>query len=164
MKQPLVDQIYEIADRIARAAGLEIVEVELLGGGAARLLRVYIDRVSDNRVSNDKVGGVSHADCELLSRELGAELDAGDLIPGEAGYHLEVSSPGVERKLVRPRDYSRFTGQKVKISLREPVDGTKRYEGVLTSFVDGIVTLETPAKPVAIPFDLISKANLKFEW
>jgi hypothetical protein len=68
------------------------------------------------------------------------------------------------RKLVRPRDYSRFTGQKVKISLREPVDGTKRYEGVLTSFVDGIVTLETPAKPVAIPFDLISKANLKFEW
>ncbi|MCX6589687.1 MAG: ribosome maturation factor RimP [Acidobacteria bacterium] len=159
MKQPLVDQIYEIADRIARAAGLEIVEVELLGGGAARLLRVYIDRVSVN-----KDGGVSHADCELLSRELGAELDAGDIIPGAAGYHLEVSSPGVERKLVRPRDYSRFTGQKVKISLREPVDGTKRYEGVLTSFVDGIVTLETPAKPVAIPFDLISKANLKFEW
>jgi ribosome maturation factor RimP len=154
MKQPLVDKIYEIADRIARAAGLDIVEVELLGGGAARLLRVYID----------KEGGVSHADCELLSRELGAELDAGDVIPGEAGYHLEVSSPGVERKLSRPRDFERFAGQKVKISLREPLDGAKRYEGVLTSFVDGIVTLETPAKPVAIPFDLISKANLKFEW
>ena len=154
MKHPLVDQIYEIADRIARGAGLEIVEVELLGGGAARLLRVSID----------KAGGVSHADCELLSRELGAELDAGDIIPGEAGYQLEVSSPGVDRKLVRPGDYTRFTGQKVKISLREPVDGAKRYEGVLTSFVDGIVTLETPAKPVAIPFDLISKANLKFEW
>ena len=113
MKQPLVDQIYEIADRIARAAGLEIVEVELLGGGAARLLRVSID----------KPGGVSHADCELLSRELGAELDAGDLIPGESGYQLEVSSPGVERKLSRPRDFERFTGQKVKITLREPVDG-----------------------------------------
>jgi ribosome maturation factor RimP len=154
MKHPLVDHIYEIADRIARGAGLEIVEVELLGGGAARLLRVSID----------KAGGVSHADCELLSRELGAELDAGDIIPGETGYHLEVSSPGVERKLVRPGDYTRFTGQKVKISLREPIDGAKRYEGVLTSFVDGIVTLETPAKPVAIPFDLISKANLKFEW
>ena len=154
MKQPLVDQIYEIADRIARAAGLEIVEVELLGGGAARLLRVSID----------KPGGVSHADCELLSRELGAELDAGDLIPGESGYQLEVSSPGVERKLSRPRDFERFTGQKVKITLREPVNGAKRYEGVLTSFIDGIVTLETPAKPVAIPFPLISKANLKFEW
>jgi ribosome maturation factor RimP len=154
MKQPLVDKIYEIADRLARAAGLDIVEVELLGGGAARLLRVYID----------KEGGVSHADCELISRELGAELDAGDIIPGEAGYHLEVSSPGVERKLSRPRDFERFAGQKVKISLREPVDGAKRYEGVLTSFVDGIVTLETPDKPVAIPFDLISKANLKFEW
>ncbi len=154
MKQPLVDKIYEIADRLARAAGLDIVEVELLGGGAARLLRVYID----------KEGGVSHADCELISRELGAELDAGDIIPGEAGYHLEVSSPGVERKLSRPRDFERFAGQKVKISLREPVDGAKRYEGVLTSFVDGIVMLETPDKPVAIPFDLISKANLKFEW
>jgi len=154
MKQPLVDKIYEIADRIARAAGLDIVEVELLGGGAARLLRVYID----------KEGGVSHADCELISRELGAELDAGDVIPGEAGYQLEVSSPGVERKLSRPRDFERFAGQKVKISLREPVDGAKRYEGVLTSFIDGVVMLETPDKPVSIPFDLISKANLKFEW
>jgi ribosome maturation factor RimP len=154
MKQPLVDQIYEIADRIARGAGLEIVEVELLGGGAARLLRVSID----------KEGGVSHADCELLSRELGAALDAGDVIPGEAGYQLEVSSPGVERKLIRPRDFERFAGQKVKVSLREPVDGAKRYEGVLSSFVDGVVTLETAGKLVAIPFDLISKANLKFEW
>jgi len=116
------------------------------------------------RVSIDKEGGVSHADCELLSRELGAALDAGDVIPGEAGYQLEVSSPGVERKLIRPRDFERFAGQKVKVSLREPVDGAKRYEGVLSSFVDGVVTLETAGKLVAIPFDLISKANLKFEW
>jgi ribosome maturation factor RimP len=154
MKQALLDKIYEIADRVARPLGLEIVEVELLGGGAARLLRLSID----------KEGGVSHADCEVISREVGAQLDAEDVIPGEAGYQLEVSSPGVERRLSRPRDFERFTGQKVKISLREPVEGAKRYEGSLASFVDGTVTLDVEGKTVAIPFDLISKANLKFEW
>ena len=92
------------------------------------------------------------------------ELDAGNVISGEAAYQLEVSSPGVERRLSRPRDFERFVGQKIKVSLREPIEGAKRYEGSLTSFGEGIVTLETPEKTVAIPFDLISKANLKFEW
>ena len=154
MKRELLDNIYEIADRVARPSAIEIVEIELLGAGASRVLRVSID----------KEGGVSHGDCESVSRELSEALDAGSVIPGEAAYQLEVSSPGVERRLSRPRDFERFVGQKIKVSLREPIDGAKRYEGSLTSFNDGLVTLATPEKTVAIPFDLISKANLKFEW
>ena len=154
MKQELQDKIFEIADRVARPAGIEIVEIDLVGAGASRVVRVSID----------KVGGVSHGDCETVSRELSEALDAGNVIPGEAAYQLEVSSPGVERRLSRPQDFERFVGQKIKVSLREPVEGAKRYEGSLTSFDEGIVTLETPEKTVAIPFDLISKANLKFEW
>ena len=154
MKRELLDNLYEIADRVARPSAIEIVEIELLGAGASRVLRVSID----------KEGGVSHGDCESVSRELSEALDAGNVIPGEAAYQLEVSSPGVERRLSRPRDFERFVGQKIKVSLREPIDGAKRYEGSLTSFSDGLVTLATPEKTVAIPFDLISKANLKFEW
>lgn len=154
MKRELLDKIYEIAECVSRPAGIEIVEIELLGAGAARVVRVSID----------KEGGVSHGDCEAVSRQLSEQLDAGDVIPGEAAYQLEVSSPGVERRLSRPRDFERFVGQKIKVSLREPIEGAKRYEGSLTSFDEGVVTLETAEKTVAIPFDLISKANLKFEW
>ena len=154
MKRELLDKIHEIAEGVARSAGIEIVEIELLGAGAARVVRVNID----------KEGGVSHGDCETVSRQLSEQLDAGDVIPGEAAYQLEVSSPGVERRLSRPRDFERFVGQKIKVSLREPIEGAKRYEGSLTSFDEGVVTLETAEKTVAIPFDLISKANLKFEW
>jgi len=154
MKRELLDKIYEIADRVARPAGIEIAEIELLGTGAARVVRVSID----------KEGGVSHGDCESVSRQLSEELDAGNVIPDEQAYQLEVSSPGVERRLSRPRDFERFVGQKIKVSLREPIEGAKRYEGSLTSYSEGIVTLVTTEKTVAIPFDLISKANLKFEW
>ena len=86
-----IDKVREIAERVAASSGLETVEVELRGGGKARMLRIVID----------KPAGVTHEDCANLSREVGTILDVEDVIPG-ASYTLEVSSPGLDRKLLRP--------------------------------------------------------------
>ena len=129
-----VDRVREIAERVAASTGLEIVEVELRGGGKARMLRIFID----------KPGGVTHEDCANLSREVGTILDVEDVIPG-ASYLLEVSSPGLDRKLSRPADYERFTGSRVKVMTRQPVNGSRHFEGRLESFQQGRLTIEMNA-------------------
>lgn len=154
VKQAVVEKIQEIADRVGASEGIEIVEVQLLGGGNQRLVRIYID----------KPEGVSHADCEAISQQVGTILDVEDVVPGER-YTLEVSSPGVERRLSKPKDFERFTGQKVKLVLREPVENQRRWEGVLAGFADGTITLEAaPGRSLRVPLTQVEKANLKFEW
>src|ERR1700690_3637502 len=93
----VTEKIQQIAERVGSSAGLEIVDVQLLGGGGSRLLRIFID----------KPEGVSHADCEFISQHVGTILDVEDVVPGSK-YTLEVSSPGVERKLTRPQEFERF--------------------------------------------------------
>src|SRR5487761_2294809 len=110
-RQDVTEKVREIAERVAASEGLEIVEVQMLGGGGARVLRIFID----------KPEGVTHADCEMISQNVGTILDVEDVIPG-AHYSLEVSSPGDEHKLPKPRDYERFVKQKVKVALREPLE------------------------------------------
>jgi ribosome maturation factor RimP len=153
-KELVVNKIREIADRVALSEGIEVVDVELLGGGRARLLRIYID----------KPAGVSHADCEFVSHQVSAILDIEETVPGE-GYTLEVSSPGVERKLSKPADFERFVGQKAKVVLREPLENQRRWEGTLAGFSEGLVTLEpAEGKFIRFPLAQVEKANLKFEW
>jgi ribosome maturation factor RimP len=153
-REEVTAKVLEIAERVGTSEGLEIVEVQMLGGGAARLLRIFID----------KPEGVTHADCEMVSQNVGALLDAEDVIPG-AHYTLEVSSPGVERKLTKPKDFERFVGKKIKVALREPLENQRHYMGMLTGFAEGILTLEpSPGKIVQVPLDQVEKANLKFEW
>ena len=106
-REEVTAKVQEIAERVGASEGLEVVEVQLLGGGGARVLRIFID----------KPEGVTHADCEMISQNVGTILDVEDVIPG-AHYTLEVSSPGVERKLTKPRDFERFVGKKVKVALR----------------------------------------------
>src|SRR6266567_6429596 len=107
----ILSKIEAIAERVARSEGIEIVEIELKGGGRNRFLRISID----------KPEGVTHGDCELISQQVGTILDVEDVVPG--AYTLEVSSPGVERKLIKPQDYERFQGRKARITLRDAVDG-----------------------------------------
>ncbi len=153
-REGVVEKIRDIAERVAASEGIEIVDVELLGAGKHRMLRIYIDKPS----------GVTHRDCELISQNVGTILDIEDVVPGDH-YTLEVSSPGVERKLTKPRDFQRFTGQKIKVVLREPVDNQRRWEGTLTGFEAGQVTLQTaPDKFIRFDLNQIEKANLKFEW
>ena len=121
----------------------------------------------DGAVGEASVGsatGVSLGDCEFMSHEVGAILDLEDIIPG-GNYTLEVSSPGVERKLSRVRDFERFIGHKVKVVLRQPIENQKAYIGALRQVDQGAITLEPkPGKSVLIPLEQVEKANLKFEW
>src|SRR5215831_372389 len=120
MQTAVASKIEEIAQRLAQSEGMEVVEVEVKGGGAHRFVRISID----------KPAGVTHADCELISQQVGTILDVEDVMPG-GRYTLEVSSPGIERKLVKPRDYERFQGRKIRASLREPIENQRNWEGTL---------------------------------
>lgn len=154
MKETVASKIEEIAKRVAEPEGMEVVEVEVKGGGQHRFVRISID----------KPAGVTHGDCELVSQQVGTILDVEDVVPG-GRYTLEVSSPGVERKLFKPEDYKRFQGKKAKITLRDPIEGRRNWDGTLAGFEDGTVVLETqPGKTVRFPLDQVQKANLKFEW
>src|SRR5205807_3801846 len=130
-----IDQVRAVVERVAASSGLEVVDVEFRGGGKARMLRVFID----------KPGGVTHDDCANVSREVGTILDVEDAVPG-GSYLLEVSSPGMDRKLVRPADYERFVGSRVRLTTREPVNGNRHFEGRLESFRDGRITLQLGGK------------------
>jgi ribosome maturation factor RimP len=154
MREAVIARVTEIAERVAWAEGLEVTDVELLGGGRRRVLRISID----------KPEGITHADCELVSHQVGTTLDVEDVVPG-GSYTLEVSSPGLERALKRPRDFQACLGKKARVVLAQPVDNQSYWEGTLTAFSDGCVTLE-PAPGRAVRFDLrqVKKANLKFEW
>jgi len=153
-RESVTQRVLEIAERAASREGIEVVDVELLGGGRNRVLRIFID----------KPGGVTLDDCELMSTQVGTVLDVEDVIPG-GQYQLEVSSPGVERKLTKPREFERFIGHKIKVTLREPVENQSHWVGALTDFRGGIVTLEpSPGKTVQFPLETVQKANLKFEW
>lgn len=154
-KEAVVEKIREIAERVGASEGIEIVEVEVLGGGNQRLVRIFIDQPE----------GVTHGDCELISQNVGAILDVEDVVPGDQRYTLEVSSPGVERKLSKPRDFERYLGKKVKLILRDPVDNQRRWEGTLADFRENKVTLDAaPGKTIQFDLSQIEKANLKFEW
>jgi ribosome maturation factor RimP len=156
-----IDHIREITERVAASQGLEVVEVELRGGGKARMLRVTID----------KPAGVTHEDCANVSRELGTILDVEDAVPG-GSYTLEVSSPGLDRKLLKASDYERFAGSRVKLMTREPIEGSRHFEGRLHGIQDGRIRLERIASrknkqeagEMEIALANVEKANLVPEF
>ncbi|HEX5431823.1 MAG TPA: ribosome maturation factor RimP [Bryobacteraceae bacterium] len=147
-------KVREIAERVGSREGIEVVEVQFLGGGGSRVLRIFID----------KPEGVTHADCEFISQNVGTILDVEDVVPG-GGYTLEVSSPGVERRISKPKEFERFSGQKIKVVLRDSIEGQRHWTGLLKSFAEGTITLEpSPGKSIQFPLERVEKANLKFEW
>ena len=153
-REALTRHIAAIADRVAGAHGIEVVELQLLGGGKQRVLRITIDRPE----------GITHGDCELISQQVGSVLDAEDLVPGE-NYTLEVSSPGVERKLSKLADFERFAGKKAKIVTTAPVENQAHWEGVLRGVEGEQVVIEpSEGRLIRIPLADVKRANLKFEW
>jgi ribosome maturation factor RimP len=175
-----LEKIRGAAERVARSEGLEVVDVEWKVG-KQRLLRVYIDRITKpaavisdaagqmgaTEVVHDPYPKVSHSDCERVSQQLSVILDVEDLIPGPAGYTLEVSSPGMDRALKKAADFERFKGRMVKISTSEPVGEAKFFEGRLAGFADGKVRMELKgkeARTVEVPLEAIRKANLVVEF
>ncbi|MBZ5693804.1 MAG: ribosome maturation factor RimP [Acidobacteriia bacterium] len=154
-----LEPIREAAERVARSLGLEIFDVEWKVG-KQRLLRVYIDRLPDPATPG--ASGVTHKDCERVSEQLSAILDVEDLVPGPA-YVLEISSPGLDRKLIKPADYERFAGRLAKIWVEEPAGKQTYLEGRLAGYADGVVKLTVRDREVAVPYAGIRKANLVVE-
>jgi ribosome maturation factor RimP len=147
-----LETIREMAERVATSEGLHLVDVELKGGNSNQLLRVFID----------KPGGVSHADCALISEQLSAMLDVEDIFPGR--YVLEVSSPGLDRKLTRPSDYTYFVGRRARVVLKEAADEQRVLEGRLAGFENGRVRLDLGERGVQdLDLNNIRKAQLVVE-
>ena len=115
------------------------------------------------RVYIDKPEGVTHGDCEMISERLGKLLDEEDVIP-DGSYTLEVSSPGIDRKFSKPRDFERVVGRKIWLASSVPANPTS-LEGTLANFANGALELEVASdKTIHIPLEQVQKAKLKFEW
>jgi ribosome maturation factor RimP len=147
-----IEKIREAAERVARSESLEVVDVEWKIG-KQRFLRVSID----------KPGGVSHSDCEAVSKQLSVILDVEDLVPGP-GYILEVSSPGLDRKLMKLADYERFAGRLARITLDAPVENSTFFEGRLAGIAGGNVQIEVQGRRIELPYAAIRKARLVVEF
>jgi ribosome maturation factor RimP len=154
-----LDKIREAAERVAHSDGLEIFDIEWKVG-KQRLLRVYLDRLPGP--ANPEGLGITHKDCEHVSQQLSVILDVEELVPGPP-YTLEVSSPGLDRKLIKPADYERFAGRLAKVWLNEPLEKQSYLEGRLAGINEGIVKLAMKDREIAIPYAGIRKANLVVE-
>ena len=163
------EKLREIAERVAGSSGLEIVDLEVLGSGKHRTLRVFIDRPGATPSPNHP-DGVTHEDCSSFSREYGTIIDVEDAVPG-GSYVLEVSSPGLDRKLTKAKDFERFRGHRVKLMTREPVNNNRHFEGRLESFENGKLLLDLSAarrknrqkdgmESVEVELGNVEKANL----
>lgn len=162
-----LQQIRATADRVAASHGLEIVDLEYAGGSKGRALRVFIEKNAEGRarlkaliesgkseelperftsseIDMDQLSGVTHEDCEVFSQDFGTVLDVEELIPG-AEYTLEVSSPGLDRKLTKRDDFVRFCGNLAKVETVEPMEGNRFWQGRISSVGKTAVTLDLTA-------------------
>ena len=151
MNETVAERVWEIAEPLVVHEGLEMVDVEFCRESRGMVLRLYLDRT----------GGISLDDLTRVSRQLGDVLDAHDAVPGS--YMLEVSSPGINRRLRRPDHFRRYLGKKVRVRTALPVDGRRDFVGVLQSVdADGIL-LEAGGLSHAIRFAEIGRANYEPE-
>jgi ribosome maturation factor RimP len=148
-RQSLETRIWRLAEEVAASIGLEVVLVEVKGDENRSVVRAYIDQPS----------GISLDDCERFSKRLSVVLDVEDWIP--FSYILEVSSPGVNRPLVKETDFRRFAGKEAKVRTRVPCEGQRNFKGKIVDVTEGRLELEIgPGKKVAIALTDIEKANL----
>jgi ribosome maturation factor RimP len=155
--------LQSVVEPIAHAHGAEVVGIELKPERGASVLRVTVEKAgAAARSLSTRAAAVDLALCANISRDLSAALDVADLIPH--AYHLEVSSPGVERPLRGERDFARFAGQRAKLKLLEAVDGQRVLRGVLDGVVAGKVRVALGSKTHEVPLSSIESARLVFEF
>lgn len=151
-------EIRAAAERVAASHGLEVVEVEFVGPAKERTLRIALERdaagrerlqaemaaggeelpsrLSEGHLRADQLSGITHEDCTAFSRDFSVLLDVEELVPGE-GYTLEVSSPGLDRKLLSRTDFERFSGCLVKVQTFEPIRNNRHWQGRLAMAAEG---------------------------
>jgi ribosome maturation factor RimP len=133
-----------------RSLGYELVGVEFQSGSS--LLRIYID--------SDK--GISADDCQKVSYQVSGVLDVEDPIPGH--YTLEVSSPGLDRLLFRPEDFERYAGQLIKLRVVYPIEGQRKFKGLLLGMQDRNIVIKQDDMEISLPFDQVEQARLVPEY
>ncbi len=155
----LEEEVMGHAEPICAAHGVELVEVRALTGRKATTFRVTIDR---ERPESDPTpgSGIMLSACQNVSRDLSTALDVHGEVFATLNYHLEVSSPGLERPLVRMRDFTKFAGREAKIKTFGPIDGRKLFTGRLIGVSGDDVQVEVDGTTVSIDFAQIAKANL----
>jgi ribosome maturation factor RimP len=159
-----LEKIRALADRVAASHGLEVVEIEYLGGSKQRVLRIFIEKNAEGRAKQavaaaetdlpeklasgelniDQLAWVTHEDCQVFSQDFGTVLDVEELVPAN-DYTLEVSSPGLDRKLHGRADYERFRGSILKLQTFEPVSGNRHWQGRLGAVSGDAITLDLSA-------------------
>jgi ribosome maturation factor RimP len=154
----LESQVHRIAESIAKALRLEIVEVECHGKGAKTIVRVIVE----------KEGGVGIQDCEQFHHSLGRALDVTE--PVSHAYRLEVSSPGLDRPLKQRKDYDQAVGLNIRVKVHDPIQGKGTFVGQLAEVDDRGITLQVPVRKsrthrrVALEWDTIAQAKREIEW
>lgn len=149
MSELIIEKISAFAEELLPSMGLELVEVQFRREQHGWVLRIFID--SENGINLDH--------CSLVSREIGDYLDVEDLI--DHAYHLEVSSPGLERKLTKIEDFKKFTGKKAKVKLHEARDNQKTFVGVIAEVSEDTIVLKLEDKQrLKFTFNMISSARL----
>jgi ribosome maturation factor RimP len=147
-RREVVQQAWQRLEPCLEDAGYELVEVEFDRQGGRWVLRIFMDRE----------GGVTLDDCQAVSQMLSPILDEEDFVDGS--YALEVSSPGIDRPIRKPKDFERFTGEPVRLRTVTPVDGRRKFRGVLKAFSDGLVSLECDGTIYDVHVGNVHKANL----
>ncbi|HEX9852999.1 MAG TPA: ribosome maturation factor RimP [Woeseiaceae bacterium] len=141
-------ELTKLLEPVVESLGYELTDLEVKVGGRDGVLRLFID----------KPGGVRLDDCETVSRQVSATLDIGDPLPGH--YVLEVSSPGLDRRLTKFEHFQRFTGQTVRVKLRFPMDGRRNYRGSLKSATTEDIEVEIDGETFRLPLATIESARL----
>lgn len=144
----LTEAVRNLVEDLIVHEGMELVNVEYTSGPGGRILRLTID----------KPGGVTIDDCVDISRTVSDILDVHD--PITDSYNLEVSSPGINRPLVKPADFERFSGEKVFVKTEVPFHARRRFKGILRGRRDDAAVVETSDETFLIPFEIIAKARL----
>jgi ribosome maturation factor RimP len=147
------EAVGRIIERVAVREGLEVVHWETVGPRNNFVLRIYVD----------KPGGISHSDCEAVSKQVGTLLDVEDLIANR--YVLEVSSPGIERGLYKRADFERFAGSQIRLRTSVPIDGQRNFRGRLIGLVGDRVCLEAEGRgQIEVPYENVVKANVEYQF
>ncbi len=141
-------ELAKLLEPTVESLGYELADLEVRLGGKGGLVRVFID----------KPDGIGLDDCEKVSLAVSALLDVEDPVPGH--YDLEVSSPGLDRKLTKPAHFQRFAGETVKVQTRFPIEGRRRFRGTLLSSDDENIVVEVDGESHSLPLKTIDTARL----
>ena len=148
------ERVAQLVELAIQAEGYSLVDVELKGKGGSRALRLFIDKPDS---------GITIDDCQHVSELVSPMLDVEDIVEGR--YFLEVSSPGINRRIRKRADFERFAGNTIKIQMRSPLDGRRKFTGKLEGVEDdNVLVRDTSSEPGGIrrvPLAAIAKANLQ---